>query len=132
MKSRLIIVALLVAVVGLSGCPDKKGKSSENEILTFKVDGVDWQVDHVNGKITKIYPKTPPQGGATEGTWAGLPSTWPNATAVITPKDSKAVITPDPGTPQNFESGTTKFTVTAEDGTPKIYTVQGEKGPLNP
>ena len=130
MKSRLFAVVLVMALIGFSGCPGSKDKSSENRIKKFTVNSVEWTVSDNAGTITKLYNKTPPTGSDLVGTWAGLPTTWPNATATVELMDSKSTISPDPSVARNFENGTTKFTVTAENGDTKVYTIQGTKGGL--
>jgi len=117
MKSRIVIVALLVAVVGLSGCPGEKEKSSEKEISAFVVNGKTYSVNgNANPKtITFKYQKTG------ENVWDGMP---PAAVApTITWKG--ASIEPAANVPQNFhiEGFTVKYKVTAEDGTSVEYTV---------
>jgi len=120
MKMRLLAIALVSVMVGLGSCGGKKDKSKENEIVTFKVGTVDYQINHATGLITHLYKKTG------ENTWPGLPSGWPKTTAVVTLKDLKARISPDPNvTPINLENDS--FTVTAEDGTPKTYTVKATR-----
>ena len=130
MKSRLFAAVLAMALIGFSGCSGSKDKSSENRIDKFTVNGFDWTVNDNAGTITKLYSKTAPTGSETVGTWEGLPATWPNATATVALKDGKAKISPDPSTQRNFEDGSAKFTVTAENGNTKVYTVQGTKGGL--
>ena len=128
MKSSLYVVVLLVAVIAFNGCSGSGEKSSEKEIATFKVGNVDWNVDHANGKISKIYPKTTMSPPGENPEWAGLPAGWPTSTATVVLKDTKAKMSPDPNvTAINLETGS--ITVTAENGSPKTYRVQGEKGP---
>ena len=119
MKTRALAFFLVAAMVSVGGMCSKPKKSSENQIATFTVNNVAYtDINHATGLITYHYSK------ATANTWEGLPSTWPNLTATITLKDPQgAKITPDPGVAQNYKDGTARFTVTAEDGTPKEYKV---------
>ena len=127
MKTRMFVITLLVAVVGFSACKEKVKKSSENEISTFVVNGVSYDINPNTGVISKFYAKTAPVPPATEGTWAGLPPNWPTSKATVTLKDTKAKMNPDPNvTDINLEN--TTIVVTAENGDTKTYRVQAEKG----
>ena len=123
MKSRLFIVALLVCVIGFSGCPGSKEKSSEKAISVFKVNGKQYQVnENANPKTINFkYDKL------SAGTWDGMPSsamapdiTW-----------NGAKIEPEPSVAQNFhiEGFTVKYKETAEDGTFVEYTVIVDREP---
>ena len=128
MKTRFFTVALLVAVVGLSGCGKTKEKSNENEIATFQLgpSSIVWDINHSNGNISATFPKTQLSPPASEPGWAGWP-TGSMATATVTLKHPKAKMEPDPTTtPINIENGS--FKVIAEDGSPKTYNVRAQKG----
>jgi len=131
MKNRLFAIALMaVMVVGFSACPSSGEKDKDNIITKFEVEGVSYEVKS-NGEIYKLYPKTAPTGGASEGTW-DIPIG--KKTPVITyPK--KATIS---GSIElDFSkcvSGETvtlaTFDVIAENGDKKPYTVKVLKGSL--
>ena len=129
MKTRFFVVALLMAAVTFSACPSKK--SSENTIAEFKVNGVRYTVANDPGTITHFYPKTPPTGGATVGTWPTRPDSWPTVSSSIVevvPTSPKA--THNLPSTLNFSSPVT-FTVTAENGDPKTFTITVTSGELN-
>ena len=125
MKIRALSFVLVAAMVSLGGMCSKPKKSSENYIETFTVGEVQYtNINHSTGIISHIYSKTGAEADLGIGAWPGLPTGWPNLTARVTLKDPKgSKITPDPSHPQNYENGTAKFTVTAEDGTSKEYKV---------
>ena len=111
---KFFAISLMGAAVAFSGCT--KIKSSENDILEFWVDNV--QYDKSGTNFIKFYPK------ASENNWGGFP------VAPITP--SKVVISPkasiDPPITamQNFEQGVT-YKVTAEDGSTQTFTVTAQR-----
>ena len=122
MKTRLTAIALVgMMIFGLGACGGgKEKKSSGNDIATFKVGEVEYEINQSTRQITHHYPKT------SADTWTALPSGWPNLTATVVLKDPKATISPNPSTPQNYQTGGS-FTVTAEDGTEKKYTVKASR-----
>ena len=123
MKKSFIFGVLLVALVaGFSACGGKE-KSGENNIREFWVGDVRYQITGNN--ITYLYPKTD------RDTWTGL-VTMPAAPSKVV-LSSGATISPSETTPQNFlaEGGIT-YTVTAENGDTKTYTVKAEKTPYVP
>jgi len=123
MKKSFILSVLFVAIVaGLSACGGKE-KSGDNNIREFWVGGVKYQITGTN--ITYLYPKTD------RNTWTGL------VTMPATP--SKVVLSPgatlDPPetVAQDFlKEGGVTYTVTAENGDTKTYTVKAEKTPYTP
>jgi hypothetical protein len=116
MKIKLLPIALMAAVIGLGACGGDDPKSSECEILTFTVDGVAYSINGTS--ITHKYDKIAPD------TYQGMP-TWPVAPQIT--YSEKATIDPLPSVAKNFEEGAT-YTVTAEDGTTKTYTVTVDRG----
>jgi len=128
MKSRLLAIVLGMSLIGFSGCPGSTEKSSENRIESFTVGTVSYQV--TDAGITYLYEK------ASENTWTGRPSTWPSITPTIVLKDQKnASVSPTSGaqvtlTSSGSDTYTTTYTVTAQDGTPKTYTVTVTLGAL--
>ena len=122
MKMRLFVVALFVAVVGLSSCSGGGDKSSENQIASFTVGTVAYtDINHTAGTIMYTYPKTG------ENVWTGRPTDWPNVTPTIVLKDTKASYSPTG--PVNL-SNPVIYTVTAENGDKKTYTVTVTLGNL--
>jgi len=106
MKKLFIFSALLVVFVGFTACGGGGGteKSSEKDILSFKVDGVPWDINPNTRNITKEYPK-----GTT------------NLNFVPTIEFSpKATVEPKSGVSKDFSTDQT-YTVTAEDGSTKEY-----------
>jgi hypothetical protein len=116
--TKWLVIVLLAVAVGFAGCR-KKEKSSVNLIKEFKVGAVTYTITGTT--ISYTYPKT-----AVE-TWTNLP-TWPVAPQ-ITLEDAKATINPPASQPQDFEAGAT-YTVTAENGTSRTYTVKCTRGTL--
>ena len=115
MKKRFFVVVLLAVVVGLGAC---KKKSDINTIKSFRIDNVDHtdKINHSTGLIGGTFAKTGPD------TWeSGTPSGWPNGTVTVELSDNKAQITPIQN-PINLEANV-KFTVTAENGDTKVYTI---------
>ena len=116
MKTRFFVIVLLAAVVGFGACKKEK-KSNKCELLEITIGG---QSIGKNGTtFFHVFPKT---NANTWGTWNGG-----NIGASDYKISDKASITPDPKSSLNYEAGVT-FTVTAEDGTTKPFTVQIEKG----
>ena len=118
MKVKQIALALALAAfvgVGAVSCK-KKEKSSEANIIEFWVSGVQYTINGTS--IVHRYPKSAPD------TWATVPP--------MPIEPSKVVLSPgarlDPPITQkqDFEKGVT-YTVTAEDGTRKTYTVKAER-----
>jgi hypothetical protein len=119
MKTRLFAIALVAVMIGLGACGSKKPDKPEplsgtKDITAFVVNGVSYTISGTS--ISHHYPKT------AENTWTSLPS-WP-AAAQIT-HTGKSI---SPTTPQNFEDAAgVVYTVTAEDGTTKTYTVKATR-----
>jgi len=128
MKTRFFVIVLMVAVVGFGSCGKKKEQSSVNTIKSFTVQGVAYDVGASD--ITHIYAKVP-----TGGSWTGLPPT--AVTPDIVLDDKNATITDE-----NMELDFTKlgagegettmrsYTVKAENGDTKTYSVKVTKGSL--
>lgn len=120
MKIKLFAVALVAVIVGFSSCGGKKDKSSECDILTFKVGNAVYGVTGTS--ITYLYEKT------AEQTWTNFTS-WPAVPSITL--SPKATIDPPATQGQDFSAASgVKYTVTAEDGTTKIYTVKATMGTL--
>jgi len=131
MKTRLFVVALMVVVAGFGACkkpaPDVV-KSGDNTIKSFTVKGKAYVVG--DSDITCIYPKVP--GG---GSWEGLPTA--KETPDIQLNDKNATVT-DANKELDFSAlgageGTSTmrtYTVKAENGATKTYTVKVTKGGL--
>ena len=128
MKTRFFVVVLLAAVVGIGACGKKKVKSEVNTIKSFIVNGKTYQINGTD--ISYIYAKVP-AGGA----WTDLPSG--KVTPEISLTDNKATVT-DSNIELDFstlgagEGVTTmrEYTVKAENGDTKKYTVKVTKGSL--
>lgn len=120
MKTKLFLAALAVIVMGFNACGggDDPEKSSEKQITSFKVNGVEYNINPTTREITYIYPKP------SAGQWPSVP-TWPQR-PVIT-KSEKATISPLEEVGQDFIAAPVTYTVTAEDGTYQTYTVKAEK-----
>jgi len=124
MKTRLYVVALMIAVIGLSGCPTKPPKSDNNNVKELTVNGVKY--DPSNSDFVKIYQKT----GA--DTWKDMPS-GSSVPAIITLSDKTAKLDPANVTLDFSKlvlgSVTTvgSFKVIAENGDTKTYTVKVTK-----
>jgi len=117
MKKSFIISALLVVfVTGFSACGGK-GKSGKNDILEFWVGGVQYSPETGN-KFYHLYEKTGVD------TWTGLVSMPAKPSKVVI--SPKATIDPPITEEKNFLDGVT-YTVTAENGDKKTYTVKAEK-----
>ena len=103
MKKSLVFSVLLAVFAGFSfsSCKDKK-KDSSCEITSFKVGGEEWLS---NGTISKIFCKGTPVNSLT-----------PTITI------SGVKVEPASGVAQDFSKAVT-YTVTAEDGSTKSYTV---------
>ena len=114
MKSKYLIIALLAIAAGFTSC--KKDKSSEKDILEFWVGDVKYDINGTS--ITKLYPKVD------ENEWTG----WVNMPVAPSKVElsPKAKIDPPVSATQSFENGVT-YTVTAEDGSTKTYTVKAER-----
>ena len=118
-KSFIISVVLVALVAGFNACKDDK--SSENRIASFMVGNLSFQINHEQNEITQIFPKT------FAGTWTGMPANG-KAVPVIILMDEKAEISPK-GQEVNFmiignSSEVANYTVTAEDGSQRIYKVK--------
>jgi len=128
MKTKFFVVALLVALVGFGACGKKKEKSPVNTIKSFIVNGKEYVVG--TSDIAYIYPKVP-AGGA----WVDLPTG--KVTPEITLTDKKATVT-DQNIELDFSTlGANEgvhtmrtYTVNAENGETKTYTVKVTKGGL--
>jgi len=108
MKNTFLIIILLASFTLISSC--KKDKSSACDIITFAVNGENWNI--ATGAepvlITKIFPKG---------------SNVSNLTPTIVVSNG-ATVSPKSGEAKNF-SQDVQYTVTAEDGkTTKRYTAQ--------
>ena len=120
MKIKLLVVALMAVVVGFGACGGKKNEdSSEKAILTFKVNGITYNVNESTKTISYEYPKT------AENTWTGIPSGAVIPEVTVSPNADYA-----PKTAQNFLDGSVVYTVTAEDGSTQTYTVRAQRGSL--
>ena len=117
MKAKLFVIALLVAVVSFGSC--KKKESKDNTIKSFTVAGVAYTVDNTNGTIVWNYSKPSP------GQWLNRPEGWPSVpgsqVSIVLTHD-KASHTLNLGGNVNFTNPVT-FTVNAQNGDPKTYTV---------
>jgi len=104
MKKSLVFGVLCLVFVGFSFsyCSSKKEKDKSCEITSFKVNGEEWLS---NGSISKIFCK---------GTIVN------SLTPTITISGVK--VEPASGVAQDFSKAVT-YTVTAEDGSTKSYTV---------
>ena len=124
MKTRLLAIFVVAVMVGLSACgggdkplPPDPPKSSAKEIISFSVSGVAYTVSGNN--ITFNYPKT------AANTWNPAVPSWPVAPTISI--SDKATISPAASATQNFETAAVTYTVTAEDGTTKTFTVRATK-----
>ena len=119
MKTRLLAVVLVAAIVGLSACGGKKKpddpKSSAKEITSFVVNGQAYTPSS-NG-FTWNYAKTGPD------TWASEPP-WPVAPTIT---HTGVKIDPPATTRQDFSAAAVTYTVTAEDGSTKTFTVSATR-----
>ena len=112
--NKFFALALIGAALCFSGCT--KVKSTENDILEFWVNGV--QYDKTGTNFAKFYPKL------SENNWGGFPQTSVAPSKVeISPK---AKIEPPITAPQNFEKGV-NYKVTAEDGATQTFTVTAQR-----
>lgn len=123
MKTRLFVVALLVAVVGFGGCKKDPKKSSECDILEFKLNGVEYQKNGTT--FSKMFGKSDAL------TWdTGCPTTPAKPEIRLSPK-AKIVGTPNEDTLIGFDGLNENFSVTykveAEDGTPQNWTVSAQR-----
>jgi len=122
MKKIFIFSALLVLFAGFISCGGKNNKSGENSIREFWVGDVKYQISGTN--ITYFYPK------AERDTWTGLVS-MPVAPSKVV--HSGASIDPPITAPQDFfKEGGVTYTVTAENGDSKTYTVKADKAEFIP
>ena len=103
MRSKYLAVALLAAIISFGAC--KKKESSACDIVSFTVDGTEWQIG-VN-TVTRTYPKGTPVN---------------NLYPVITVSEG-AKVSPASGVSQDFsDDRAVTYTVTAENGKTKTYT----------
>jgi len=122
MKTRLFAIALVAMVIGFGSCGGKeKDKSKECDIKTFTVDGKTYTITGLD--ITYTYPKSGPDAWLTEPTWPVEPKIEISPKAKISPlaSEKKTFVN------ANGTSADVKYTVTAEDGTTKTYTVKATK-----
>ena len=123
MKTKFFVVVLMVAVVGFAACgPKPENKSDDNNIKTFSVNNVPYEVKGTDIKC--IYEKV------SENTWKDLPKT------AVEPKielsHSKATIDPPASTKIDFnkDGEVATYTVTAENGAKKTYKVNVTRSPF--
>jgi len=128
MKTRFFAVALLMIVVGFGAC--KKKQSDINTIATFSVNGLEYTVAGELISFTYCKYNEGVWGGETSTTTNRRPSTWPdvrhnppNTTIEVSLSCKHAAVTTDLATAQNFENGTARITVRAQNGATKTYTV---------
>ena len=120
MKFKQIAIATAIALATLAAVSCKKTKkSSENSILEFWVAEVRYQIDPVSNFITHTYAKPAPD------TWTGWVSMPAAPRVVLSPG---ARLDPPATRALNFEQEQT-YTVTAENGDKKVYTVKAERAP---
>ena len=109
MKSKYLVIVLLVIVAGFGSCRKKEieePKSKACDVISFKTGDTSWVVNGLN--ITAIFPK----GSAVNNL---IPVIEVSAGAVVSPKS---------GVVQDFSKDVT-YTVTAKDGkTAKTYTAK--------
>ena len=123
MKKSFIFSVLLVAiVVGFSACGGKD-KSGENNIREFWVGDVRYQISGTN--ITYIYPKVD------RDSWTGLPS-MPIAPSRVVIADGATIDPPVTAAQDFLKEGGVRYTVTAENGDTRTYTVKAEKTQYTP
>jgi len=126
MKIRLFAIALVTVIVGFNACSSKKeNKSSECDIIAFKLLGVDYTKD--GNTFSKVFTKT---GVLNWGTGCPTVATKPDLIQ-LSPK-ATFVGTPNQDTPVGFandnaESFSVTYTIQAEDGTKKTWTVRGQR-----
>ena len=114
---KFFAIALMGAAVAFSGCT--KIKSSENDILEFWVNGVQYEKSSGTNFI-KFFPKL------LENDWGAFPVTSVAPSKVVI--SPKAKIDPPITATQNFEQGAS-YTVTAEDGATQTFTVTAQRNP---
>ena len=122
MKTRLLVIAFVGVMIGLGACGGKKPQQSSDKEITEVVIGT--QKYTKDGTVFSWhYPKTGPGSGA--GEWASEP-TWP---AQIQITHTGKSISPAGNTiTLNTSSGATvPYTVTAEDGTSKTFTIKATR-----
>ncbi len=117
MRIKLFLAVLFAVVVGFGACGggggDDEPKSSECKITSFTTnDGKVWVIAESGntGTVTGTYAK-----GAT------LPTSV-SATIAISPKAS--IVPTDATSPKDYTTNDKTYTVTAEDGTSRVYTVK--------
>ena len=113
MKKLFIFSVLVIVAAGFMSC--KKEKSSEKDIIEFWVGDVQYNINGTN--IYHLYPKR------SKDVWTGWVSMPVAPKIALSPK---ADIKPSKTDPQNFENEVV-YTVTAEDGSTKIYKVKAER-----
>ncbi len=116
MKTSFFLTALFIVAIGFVSCEnDEPEKSKACDIVSFKTDGTEWQINATN--ITRQYSK---------GTIVG------SLSPEIEVSDNAKVI-PASGSSQDFSSEReVEYTVTAEDGvTVKVYKVKATVATTN-
>ena len=122
MKRVFVLSVLAVALMaGFSACGKKK--SSENSIREFWVGDVRYQITGTN--ISYLYPKTD------RDTWTGI-VTMPVAPSKVVLSPGATIDPPATATQDFFQEGGVKYTVKAENGDTKVYTVLAQKDPYTP
>ena len=119
MKTRLFAILLVTAVLGFNACGGDETKSSECDMLSFTVGTQAYTPG--NGTFTWNYPKSGEAAWPTEPNWPVEPTVVVSKNADYTPKGTQTFVNAD---------GTAKsviYTVKAQDGTEKKYTVSATK-----
>ena len=126
MKIKLLAVVFVAVVVGFSSCGGKKGESSACDILSFKLNGIDYEKGSDGKSFYKLF------GKPSVGQWeTGCPTTAAKPVITLSPKAS-FVGTPNQDTSVGFgsdsqDSFSVTYTIKAEDGTQKTWTVRAER-----
>ena len=132
MKTRFFVVALIAIFVGLGACG--KSESKINTIDKFVVNGVEYRINNDNEEILHTYSKIG------EGLWGDheggrRPDGWPmvsnmTTTIEITTTCNRARVTTDLNVRQNFQDGSARITVRAQNGNTKTYKVIADSEPF--